>query len=451
MNNTVFVVGLGPGDPQFLTAQAQSALTQAEVLCGYTVYLDLVRPYFPEKEYYSTGMTQEIDRCRWALETARRGKVVALVCSGDAGVYGMASPLLELAEQFPEVAVAAGGSGSGRFLRRTVQPFFQGQAGLSGQSRPHPAGPRQTAADRLWAGAEHRAGGAGPPHPDPGGTGNRPGGYVHHRLHRQHRHPAAGRKDGHTEGVSRMKIVVFSGTTEGRLFSCQLAAQGAEVLVSVATPLGAEEQGRLQGVTVHCGRLTPEEMTTLLQGAALCVDATHPYAVDATKNIRSACKTACIEYHRLLRAESPLPVGSMVFQSAAHAAEFLANTCGNLLLATGAKELSAFSGIEPARLFPRVLPTPEGIAACEAAHIPHKNIIAMQGPFSYALNRALLEQFHIRFLVTKDGGAAGGFAEKAQAAQDTGAQLIVLRRPAEQGETAEQILTRCKEVLAWSH
>ena len=105
MPNVVFVVGLGPGDPRFLTAQAQSALTQAEVLCGYTVYLDLVRPYFPEKEYYSTGMTQEIDRCRWALKTARHGKAVALVCSGDAGVYGMASPLLELAGQFPEVAV----------------------------------------------------------------------------------------------------------------------------------------------------------------------------------------------------------------------------------------------------------------------------------------------------------------------------------------------------------
>ena len=248
-----------------------------------------------------------------------------------------------------------------------------------------------------------------------------------------------------------MKVVVFSGTTEGRLFSKQLAALGAEVLVSVATPLGAEEQGILSGVTVHCGRLTPEEMTTLLQGADLCVDATHPYAVDATKNIQSACKTAGIEYHRLLRAESPLPAGSMVFQSAMHAAEFLANTSGNILLATGAKELAVFSGIEPERLFPRVLPTHEGIAACEAAHIPHKNVIAMQGPFSYALNRALMEQFHIRFLVTKDGGAAGGFAEKAQAAQDTGAQLIVLRRPAEHGETAEQILARCKEVLAWSH
>ena len=102
---TVFVVGLGPGDPAFLTAQAGSALAQAQVLCGYTVYLDLVRPYYPEKEYYSTGMTKEIDRCRWALETAQAGKTVALVCSGDAGVYGMASPLLELAENYPDVTV----------------------------------------------------------------------------------------------------------------------------------------------------------------------------------------------------------------------------------------------------------------------------------------------------------------------------------------------------------
>ena len=229
-----------------------------------------------------------------------------------------------------------------------------------------------------------------------------------------------------------MRAVVFSGTTEGRVFSKQLAALGAEVLVSVATPLGAEEQGERSGITVHCGRLTPEEMTALLQGADLCVDATHPYAV---------------EYRRLLRPESPLPAGSMVFASAAHAAGFLARTQGNVLLATGAKELSAFAVLEPARLFPRVLPTREGIAACEGADIPHKNIIAMQGPFSYALNRALMEQFAIRFLVTKDGGAAGGFEEKARAAQDTGAQLMVIRRPAEQGETAEQILTHCKEML----
>lgn len=172
-----------------------------------------------------------------------------------------------------------------------------------------------------------------------------------------------------------------------------------------------------------------------------------PLRGDATKNIRAACAVAGVEYHRLLREESPLPAGSMVFATAAHAAAFLAGCSGNVLLATGAKELAAFAPLSPERLFPRVLPTREGIAACEAAGIPHRNIIAMQGPFSYALNCALMEQFSIRYLVTKDGGAVGGFAEKAQAAQDTGAQLIVVRRPAENGQTAAQILARCKEVL----
>ena len=103
--NLVYVVGLGPGNAQFLTAQARAALQNADVLCGYTVYIDLVRPLFPEKEVYATGMTREIDRCRWALEKASTGKRVALVCSGDAGVYGMASPLLELAPGYPDVAV----------------------------------------------------------------------------------------------------------------------------------------------------------------------------------------------------------------------------------------------------------------------------------------------------------------------------------------------------------
>ena len=91
MPNVVFVVGLGPGDPRFLTAQAQSALTQAEVLCGYPVYLDLVRPYYPEKEYYATGMTKELDRCRWALETAHSGRTVALVGPSGGGKTTAAS------------------------------------------------------------------------------------------------------------------------------------------------------------------------------------------------------------------------------------------------------------------------------------------------------------------------------------------------------------------------
>ena len=248
-----------------------------------------------------------------------------------------------------------------------------------------------------------------------------------------------------------MKAVVFSGTTEGRRFSQKLAAMGAEVTVCVATPLGAEEQGQMAGITVHAGRLLPDAMAALLAGADLCVDATHPYAVDVTRNIRAAAAQAGVEYRRLLRAQSPLPEGCAVFETAAQAAAYLAGTAGNVLLATGAKELAAFAALDPARLYPRVLPTPDGIAACEAANIPHRNIIAMQGPFSLALNAALMEQFHIRYLVTKDGGAAGGFAEKVQAAARTGAQLVVLRRPPETGETEEALFTHCQEILKWSH
>ena len=101
----VYVVGIGPGDVYYLTQEAQNVLEHADAICGYKLYLDLIEPEFPCEEYYSTGMTKEIDRCRWALEKANTGRRVVMVCSGDAGVYGMASPVLELAQDYPDVAV----------------------------------------------------------------------------------------------------------------------------------------------------------------------------------------------------------------------------------------------------------------------------------------------------------------------------------------------------------
>ena len=103
--NKVYVVGIGPGGAPYMTEQARAALDRADVLCGYTVYVELVRDFFPEKEVFTTPMRQEIERCRAALELAARGRIVALICSGDAGVYGMAAPLLELAEKFPTVEI----------------------------------------------------------------------------------------------------------------------------------------------------------------------------------------------------------------------------------------------------------------------------------------------------------------------------------------------------------
>ena len=235
-------------------------------------------------------------------------------------------------------------------------------------------------------------------------------------------------------------MLIFGGTTEGRRLARALSAMGHQVWVSVATPLGAEELAGLEDVSVLVGRRSGGEMDALLsRGFHRCVDATHPYATEATRNICAAAAAVGVEYHRLLRPASDLPAGSVVLQTAAQAAAYLAGKPGNILLATGAKELPAFAPLDPARLYPRVLPTLAGITACETAGIPHRNIIAMQGPFTRELNVAVMR--------TKDGGAAGGFAEKAQAAAQCGVQLIVLRRPEEQGETAETILQRCRELL----
>ncbi len=106
----IYAVGIGPGGRQYMTQQAADVLEAADVLCGYPVYLDLVAPYFPGKEMLSTPMKKETERCRMALEAAQQGKTVAMVCSGDAGVYGMAGLLLELAGEYPgtEIKVVAG-------------------------------------------------------------------------------------------------------------------------------------------------------------------------------------------------------------------------------------------------------------------------------------------------------------------------------------------------------
>lgn len=101
----LYVVGIGPGNAGNLTGAAREALEKAVLICGYTVYADLLRPLYPEKEYYTTGMTGEIERCRHCLERAAAGETVALVCSGDAGVYGMAGPVLALKPEYPGASV----------------------------------------------------------------------------------------------------------------------------------------------------------------------------------------------------------------------------------------------------------------------------------------------------------------------------------------------------------
>jgi len=101
----VIVVGLGPGSVGQMTGDAVAALKSADLICGYTVYIELAKPVAPDTPVLSTPMTKEIDRCRAALAEAAAGKTVAMVCSGDAGVYGMSGLVYELSGEFPGVEV----------------------------------------------------------------------------------------------------------------------------------------------------------------------------------------------------------------------------------------------------------------------------------------------------------------------------------------------------------
>ena len=117
MKGKIYVIGLGPGGKQDMTYRAVAALHECDVIAGYTTYIDLIKDDFSDKEFIVTGMRKETERCKAAVETARQGKTVAMVSSGDAGIYGMAGIMYEVAEAYDDVdievvpGITAAGSG----------------------------------------------------------------------------------------------------------------------------------------------------------------------------------------------------------------------------------------------------------------------------------------------------------------------------------------------------
>lgn len=305
------------------------------------------------------------------------------------------------------------------------------------------------------------------------------------------------------------KIILFGGTTEGRELAYALTDFGYDVTVSVATEVGAAELERKikndaqRSVSksgtcgkidrkeeaepvgdelpfeIKMGKMRCGEMEEVLKDYRLCLDATHPYALEVTANLKAACERTGVRYLRVLREPSGggCPSGSrpgcsddmeeggclsgswpccsedmgfddlrmIEVKSARDAGRLLARTEGNILLTTGSKELHAFADIPRARLYVRVLPTQMSIDACMKEGIPARNIIAMFGPFTQKMNEATLEQYKIDYLVTKDSGRAGGFDEKIGAARSCGVSAVVIRRPEESGLDVAEILSMVRD------
>ena len=215
------------------------------------------------------------------------------------------------------------------------------------------------------------------------------------------------------------ELVIFGGTAEGR--QAALAHPGAVVCVTSAYArelLPAEAH-------VRVGRLNRERV----------IDATHPYAVQATANIAACCRELGI---RLTRVARPVTPGAWRQEaqhvaSAEEAARAASRIPGNILLTTGSHTLSVYTALlPPERLWARVLPTPEALSLCAAAGIPAAHVIAMQGPFSAALNAALYDQLDIACMVTKDSGRPGGVEEKAVPALQRDIHIIMIDRPKEE-------------------
>ncbi|MDD5852625.1 MAG: precorrin-6A reductase [Lachnospiraceae bacterium] len=249
------------------------------------------------------------------------------------------------------------------------------------------------------------------------------------------------------------RVLIFAGTTEGRTLSEYLSENRIEHMVCVATEYGEEVLSASPYMTIHQGRMDVGEMEKLMQTGsfAAVVDATHPYAVEVTANIRKASQEAQLPYLRLKRCLDTETEGRVFyFHSNEECVDALEKTEGNILLTTGSKELATYCShpLVKERLYVRVLPGMESISICTELGIKGKQMIAMQGPFSTEMNEAILHQFEIACMVTKKSGRLGGYPEKLEAAKRAGIPVYVIE-PAdtERGYSMEEVCERLQILL----
>lgn len=243
------------------------------------------------------------------------------------------------------------------------------------------------------------------------------------------------------------KICIFAGTTEGRRIA-EILNGDAEITVCVATEYGEILLDHINGITVHTGRLDEPEMEVFFKtnNFGLIIDATHPYAVIATNNIRIAAENCGVALMRILRRVESHETNAVYVSSVAEARDYLANREGNIFLTTGSKELSSYEGLDMQKVWARVLPSHSSLDMCEKAGIPSSHIIAAQGPFSYDVNLAQLKMINAKYLVTKSSGTSGGYEEKINAAFDFGAVPVIIGEPPQDcGYTLEEAVSKLEK------
>lgn len=239
-----------------------------------------------------------------------------------------------------------------------------------------------------------------------------------------------------------MKVLMFAGTSEGRVLADYMSEKHITSTICLTTEHGKKMLNNASNVIVK--RQNTEEIEELIKQHDLIIDATHPFAHEVTSNIIQANESLMKPYYRIKRSFFTID-NAYFFDSLQEACQYLTKTTGNILATTGSKQLSPFQIIDnyQERVYFRILPMISSIQACLDINVSLNKLIAIQGPFSKQLNIALLNEYKISYLVTKNTGINGGLAEKIAAAKQLNIKLIVIEAKSEDGidiETMMQIL-----------
>ena len=229
-------------------------------------------------------------------------------------------------------------------------------------------------------------------------------------------------------------ILVLSGTSDGRKIIELLFQKGYDVIASTATKYGGILIESDCNVEVISEKMEQDDMEKLIRKRKIecIVDATHPYAEKVSVNAMAACKSTGIKYLRYERKGNSYEKtdGVSCFPDYDKAISYLKGTKGNILLTVGSNNLQLFtSSLEIDRLYARVLPTYSVIKKCEDLRLLPKQIIAAQGPFTEEFNKAMYNNYNIKYMVTKDSGDEGGTEEKIKGAIETGVNVVLIKRP----------------------
>lgn len=492
MKGQLHLVSVGPGHSDLIPPLALSALQTSDVIVAYELYLKWVQPWIGGKEIHTPPLTQERERARLAIEQARAGRQVALLSSGDIGVYAMAALAYEEMREDDrfDVQVVPGITSANACASLLGSPLSHDFATLSLsdllcpwewiEQRARHIAQADLAAVFYNVQSQQRQEGVYRildimlAHKRPETLcgivrnayregqrveiatlaelrtrrfdmlttlviGNRftarkrdwiytPRGYGDWKDPRQ--------TPPDHQDLPEGAVWVFAGTSDGNALARAIAGLDRPVIVSTATGYGAEvarlDCPEIPVISGHIGMERRRQLLRASKGQAI-VDATHPYSSEMSRQLIALSAELALPYLRYERPPASDDNPARHCPSMEEAARLAMSHGRRIFLATGSRDLRVFlnrEGADACQWFVRLTPDADQIQRAVDLGIPRSRICAMQGPFSRAFNQALWQDWGIDCVITKQSGDAGGYADKLAAAAELGIPVIVVDRPA---------------------